>query len=294
MTDRGGGAAEPDHNQGLAGQAPFNRSARCLQTVVCRGGPSPLSRWAGRRHKRKGRGLVQVRPAQSLSSGSRPSARCGLSSTEEIDHFAYRALIRLAQSEQWARITRFRVTQLGRPAQWPGSRQARSARKGHRCRGIPSDCRPHSCRCPAHRAAASALACVRNTAAIRERLGGVPDLVSPRWRSAAAGGACHGRSLCSRRSRRRTRAGALPASDQAVTTLLRHARRTATRRRLPPPPMARLTRMATACPGDLAGLRDRALLLLASAGLHWSALTSSRSISSKLVSTRASAGRTIA
>ena len=37
--------------------------------------------------------------------------------------------------------------------------------------------------------------------------------------------------------------------------------------------MARLTRMATACPGDLAGLRDRALLLLASAGLHWSALT---------------------
>jgi hypothetical protein len=33
---------------------------------------------------------------------------------------------------------------------------------------------------------------------------------------------------------------ASPASDQAVTTLLRHARRTATRRRPPPPTMARL------------------------------------------------------
>jgi hypothetical protein len=31
--------------------------------------------------------------------------------------------------------------------------------------------------------------------------------------------------------------------------------------------MTRLIRMATACPGDLAGLRDRALLLLAAAEL---------------------------
>jgi hypothetical protein len=67
---------------------------------------------------------------------------------------------------------------------------------------------------------------------------------------------------------------ASPASDPAVTTLLRHARRTATRRRAPPPTMARLTRMATACPGDLAGLRDRALLLLAVAGLGRAALVS--------------------
>jgi hypothetical protein len=72
----------------------------------------------------------------------------------------------------------------------------------------------------------------------------------------------------------RLSAGALPASDQAVTTLLRHARRTATRRRLPPPPMARLTCMATACPSDLAGLRDRALLLLAAAGFGRVALVS--------------------
>src|SRR3984957_15563566 len=67
---------------------------------------------------------------------------------------------------------------------------------------------------------------------------------------------------------------ASPASDQAVTTQLRHARRTATRRRAPSPTVARLTRMASACPGDLAGLRDRALLLLAAAGLCRAALVS--------------------
>jgi site-specific recombinase XerD len=63
-----------------------------------------------------------------------------------------------------------------------------------------------------------------------------------------------------------------PASDPAVTTLLRHARRIATRRRAPPTTAVRLIRMATACPGDLAGLRDRALLLLTAAGLGRSAL----------------------
>jgi hypothetical protein len=75
-------------------------------------------------------------------------------------------------------------------------------------------------------------------------------------------------------ARHRQHGLASPAFDPAVTTLLRHARRTATRRRAPPPPMARLTRMATACPGDLAGLRDRALLLLAAAGLGRAALVS--------------------
>jgi hypothetical protein len=60
---------------------------------------------------------------------------------------------------------------------------------------------------------------------------------------------------------------ASPASDPAVTSLLRHARRTATRRRSILPAVAQLMRMATACPADLAGLRDRALLLLTAAGL---------------------------
>ena len=57
-----------------------------------------------------------------------------------------------------------------------------------------------------------------------------------------------------------------------MTALLRQARRAATRRRKPPPAEAQLIRMATACPGDLAGMRDRALLLLAAAGLGRAAL----------------------
>jgi hypothetical protein len=58
--------------------------------------------------------------------------------------------------------------------------------------------------------------------------------------------------------RRHRRRGSLawvasPASDPAVTTLLRQARRNATHGRSPPPAAARLIRMATACPGDLTG-----------------------------------------
>src|SRR3954454_10825793 len=72
----------------------------------------------------------------------------------------------------------------------------------------------------------------------------------------------------------RQRGLASPASDPAVTTLLRQVRRAATRRRARPPPAAQLIRMAGSCPGDLAGLRDRALLLLAAAGLGRTALVS--------------------
>ena len=65
---------------------------------------------------------------------------------------------------------------------------------------------------------------------------------------------------------------AAPTADPAVTALLRAARRGATRRRTPTPRPA-LLRMAAACPGDLAGVRDRALLLLlAAAGLGRAAL----------------------
>lgn len=60
---------------------------------------------------------------------------------------------------------------------------------------------------------------------------------------------------------------ASPAADPAVRTILAAARRTAMPRRRPPPPPFRLVRLAAACPGDLAGLRDRALLLLAAAGV---------------------------
>ena len=57
-----------------------------------------------------------------------------------------------------------------------------------------------------------------------------------------------------------------PAADQAVRAILRAARRAATPRRPPPRRPAQLMRMAATCPGDLAGIRDRALLLLAAAG----------------------------
>ncbi len=66
-----------------------------------------------------------------------------------------------------------------------------------------------------------------------------------------------------------------PGADPAVRAWLR-ALRTARpaaqdpappSRRAPPPSPAQLARRAAACPGDLAGLRDRALLLLLAAGL---------------------------
>jgi site-specific recombinase XerC len=60
---------------------------------------------------------------------------------------------------------------------------------------------------------------------------------------------------------------ASPAADPAVTAILRAAHRTATPRRPAPKPSATLIRMAVRCPRDLAGTRDRALLLLAANGL---------------------------
>jgi hypothetical protein len=65
---------------------------------------------------------------------------------------------------------------------------------------------------------------------------------------------------------------ASPAGDPAVTDILRRARHSAMPRRPPPAKPSALVRMATRCPGDLAGLRDRALLLLAAAGLGRAAL----------------------
>ena len=65
---------------------------------------------------------------------------------------------------------------------------------------------------------------------------------------------------------------ASPAADPAVTAILHAARRSATPRRPPPEQPAALIRMAVRCPRDLAGLRDRALLLLAAGGLGCAAL----------------------
>ena len=70
------------------------------------------------------------------------------------------------------------------------------------------------------------------------------------------------------------RAGfAIPTIASGVRTALREARRTAPLRRKPLPAPALLLRMAASCPRDLAGLRDRALLLLAEGSLSRSTLT---------------------
>jgi len=66
----------------------------------------------------------------------------------------------------------------------------------------------------------------------------------------------------------------IPTRVPGVRSALRQARRTAAPRRKPPPAPALLLRMAAICPRDLAGLRDRALLLLlAQASLNRSTLT---------------------
>ena len=64
----------------------------------------------------------------------------------------------------------------------------------------------------------------------------------------------------------RQRGLAAPTVDPVVKGILRDARRAAVPRRPAAPSPAHLERMAAACPGDLAGLRDRALLLLMAAG----------------------------
>ena len=64
-----------------------------------------------------------------------------------------------------------------------------------------------------------------------------------------------------------------PTVNETVKAVLRAARRDASPRRRRGPTPVQLTRMAAACGGDLAGLRDRALLLLrAIAGLGPSVL----------------------
>ena len=87
--------------------------------------------------------------------------------------------------------------------------------------------------------------------------------------SAAAGKL--GSSVLARRAaaiahEHRQRGLAAPTADPAVKAILRDARRAAVPRRLAAPSPTQLERMAAACPGDLAGLRDRALLLLMAVG----------------------------
>ena len=69
-----------------------------------------------------------------------------------------------------------------------------------------------------------------------------------------------GRRAAAIAARYRQQGLSAPTGDPAVRAILRAARRR------PCPQPGQLLRMAAACPGDLAGLRDRALLLLAATG----------------------------
>ena len=75
-----------------------------------------------------------------------------------------------------------------------------------------------------------------------------------------------GRRVAAINAMHRQHGYAPPGAAPAVKAVLRAARqRRRTGRRMLPPDAARLARMAASCPGDLAGTRDRALLLLAAA-----------------------------
>lgn len=82
------------------------------------------------------------------------------------------------------------------------------------------------------------------------------------WLPTASAGALS-RRLCAIAHYHRQQGLLAPIADPAVKSILRTARhRTTYPRRLPPPSPAALARRITDCPGDLAGLRDRAFLLL--------------------------------
>jgi site-specific recombinase XerC len=81
-----------------------------------------------------------------------------------------------------------------------------------------------------------------------------------------------GRRAAAIGDRHRQRGLASPVKDPTVKAVLRDARRAATLRRVPPQRPSTLISMAARCPRDLAGLRDRALLLLAAQGLSRAAL----------------------
>jgi site-specific recombinase XerC len=107
-------------------------------------------------------------------------------------------------------------------------------------------------------------------AAALTALPAAPATVSSFLGAAAArlSGGALGRRAAAIADQHRRRGLASPVADPLVKAVLREARRSDRgARRAPPPRPAQLVRMAIACPGDLAGQRDRALLLLMAAGL---------------------------
>jgi len=85
---------------------------------------------------------------------------------------------------------------------------------------------------------------------------------------AGVGRAARGRRLAAIDHRHRTLGLPPPGDDASVRTALRRARLLLPKRTRPPPPdPAALIQAAQRCPGDPAGRRDRAILLLLAAGL---------------------------
>ena len=243
--------------------------------------------WPGNAQSRSSNGPGATLARAEAENWPNPARRRGY---RQCGRCAYHALIGLA-SIGISRENRLvsRDAELGRPAQWPGpderEGQVRGMDASHTSRAQTSKCLtvrdpvPRRHRSPAPetlRLYASDWAAFVTWC----RLAGAAPLPAALPRSRAYLATLADRLSAGALARRaaaiaaqhRQHGLASPASDPAVTTLLRHARRTATRRRALPPAAAQLTRMATACPGDLAGLRDRALLLLAAAGLGRGAL----------------------
>jgi site-specific recombinase XerC len=100
-----------------------------------------------------------------------------------------------------------------------------------------------------------------------------PDMVSAFLVQSGAGRAALARYLAAIDHKHRQHGLAPPGQNRGLRAALRSARRAAPpagRRSAPTP--AYLHKLAQSCPGDLAGRRDRALLLLAATGLGRTAL----------------------
>jgi integrase len=100
-----------------------------------------------------------------------------------------------------------------------------------------------------------------------------PDLVAAFLATPGSGRAALARRLAAIDHRYRQHGLPPPGDDPGLRAALRQARQAAPRRSRPPAPSpAALQGLAQSCPNDLAGRRDRALLLLAAAGLGRAAL----------------------
>lgn len=100
-----------------------------------------------------------------------------------------------------------------------------------------------------------------------------PDLVATFLSAPGTGRAALARRLAAIDHQHRQRGLPPPGAAPGMRAVLRRARRAAPRRiRAAAPDAATLTRLAESCRGDLAGQRDRALLLLLAAGFGRAAI----------------------